>query len=188
MTDPVPVPDDARLVVRALSQRKATRFAYAPDPAARAAMAADLGLLGLPALRFSGVVTPQGKGDMRLEGRLEAVAMQACVVTLAPVRAQIGEAVERTYLKDWQEPAGDEVEVPEDDSAEPMPEVIDLAAVAAEALALALPPYPRAPGAELGSAAFAPLGAAPIDLAAEKPFAGLAALRDKLEKGGQGTE
>ena len=183
MTDP----DPSRLVVRQLSQRKATRFTFAPDAAQREAMAAGLGLLGLPALRFSGAALPRGKGDVRLEARLEAVAVQACVVTLAPVRAEIGEAVERTYLKDWQEPEGDEVEVPEDDSAEPLPEVIDLAAVAAEALALALPPYPRAAGAALGEAAFAPPGAAPIDPAAEKPFAGLAALRDKLA-GGEGDK
>ncbi len=186
MTDPAP--DPASLVVRQLSQRKTTRFAFAPDAAAREAMADALGLLGLPALRLSGAVIPQGKGDMRLEARLEAVAVQACVVTLVPVRAGISEAVRRTYLKDWQEPDGDEVEVPEDDSTEPLPDIIDLAAVATEALALALPPYPRAPGAELGAAAFAPPGAAPIDAATEKPFAALAALRDKLGKGGSGAD
>jgi uncharacterized metal-binding protein YceD (DUF177 family) len=71
------------------------------------------------------------------------------------VPARIDETVRRRYLADYAEPEGEEVEVPEDDSAEPMPEAIDLAEVLREALALALPPWPRAPGAELGEAVFA---------------------------------
>ena len=33
---------------------------------------------------------------------------------------------------------------------EPLPQALDLGEVMVEALALALPPYPRAPGVELG--------------------------------------
>ncbi len=47
-------------------------------------------------------------------------------------------------------PTDDEAEMPEDDTAEPLPEVIDPGAVMFEALALALPDYPRAPKAETG--------------------------------------
>ena len=57
--------------------------------------------------------------------------------------------------------------------------MIDLAEVAAEALALALPLYPRAPGAELGTLVAAPDGVAPLSDADLKPFAGLAALARK---------
>jgi uncharacterized metal-binding protein YceD (DUF177 family) len=73
--------------------------------------------------------------------------------------------------------------VPEDDSAEPMPEAIDLAEVLREALALALPPWPRAPGAELGEAVFAVPGTAPIRDADLKPFAALAKLRGDADPG-----
>ena len=67
----------------------------------------------------------------------------------------------------------------EDDEIEPLAERIDLGLVATEALALALPAYPRKPGAELGPAASAPPGPAPPRTRA-KPFAALAALRGKL--------
>jgi uncharacterized metal-binding protein YceD (DUF177 family) len=84
-------------------------------------------------------------------------------VTLTPVRAVIDEPVRRRYVADLPQPDGDEVEMPEDDTLEPMPEVIDLAEVAAEALALALPLYPRAPGAELGSVVLCPRRGDPAD-------------------------
>lgn len=172
--------------VAALSSRKPTRFDLRPDRAARAAMAAALGLISLPAFRLKGEIVPQGARDFTLQARLEAEAVQPCSVTLAPVPVTLREEVLRRYVADWQEPEGVEVEMPEDDSAEPLPEVIDLGTVAEEALALALPLYPRAPGAELGEAVFAPPGAEPIREADLKPFASLAALKDKL--GGGGTE
>ena len=52
------------------------------------------------------------------------------------------------------------------------------------ALALALPLYPRAPGAELGQAVFAEPGTAPLKDEDLRPFAGLAGLKAKLEGGG----
>jgi uncharacterized metal-binding protein YceD (DUF177 family) len=69
-----------------------------------------------------------------------------------------------------------------------MPEVIDLPAIAAEALALALPLYPRAPGAELGPTQHAHEGVTPLQDADLKPFAGLSALAAKLtpKDGGEG--
>jgi hypothetical protein len=48
---------------------------------------------------------------------------------------------------------------------------------------LALPLYPRAPGAALGAITATPPGAAPLGDAELKPFASLAALRTKLEGG-----
>jgi uncharacterized metal-binding protein YceD (DUF177 family) len=103
-------------------------------------------------------------------------------VTLEPVTTMVAEVVTRTYLADYQMPDGEEVEIPEDDSQEPLGEVIDAAHVAMEALSLALPLYPRAPGVELGEVVVAPQGAAPLRDADLKPFAGLAALLDKAEK------
>lgn len=163
-----------------LSPRKPTRFRYAPDAEARAALAQDLGLLGLHDLLMEGEITPTGRDELVLTARLQARADQACVVTLAPVPARIDEPIRRRYLASYIEPEGDEVEMPEDDTLEPLPEVIDLSEVAAEALALALPEYPRAPGAELGEAVHAAPGVAPLTDAALKPFAGLASLAERL--------
>ena len=52
-----------------------------------------------------------------------------------------------------------------------------------EALALALPDYPRADGVELGQAIYAPPGITPMTDEDARPFAGLAQLQNKLKKG-----
>ncbi|WP_323042657.1 DUF177 domain-containing protein [Gemmobacter sp.] len=156
-------------------------FDLKPGAEGLAALAADLGLLSLMRLRFVGELRPQGRSDVKLEARLLAAGDQACVVTLAPVPFVLEVPVDRLYVAGMIDPEGDEVEMPEDDSREPLPETVDLEAVMAEALALALPDYPRAPGAELGQAVFAEPGTAPLTDEALRPFAGLAALKGKLD-------
>lgn len=176
-----------RIDLRARGLRKPLRFDLVPDPSGRQAVAGDLDLLDLPEMRFSGVVRPAGK-DVVLEAVLTATVVQPCSVTLDPVTTRIDEAVSRRYVADWVEPEGDEVEVPEDVTVEPLPQAIDVAEVAIEALALALPLYPRAPGADLGEAVFAPPGVAPLRAEDMRPFAGLAALKDRLAPPGDDTE
>lgn len=188
---PLP-PDQAALplshpfVVGGLSKRKPTRFALKPEAPQRAQIAEALGLLELVSLRFSGEIRPDRARDFVLEGRMDAIVVQPCAITLAPVRTELSEPVLRRYLAEWTTPEGDEVEMPEDDTAEALPEVIDAGHVALEALLLALPLYPRAPGAALGEAVFTAPGAEPLREADLKPFAGLAALKDRME-GGNGT-
>lgn len=169
----------------ALSHRKVTRFRLAPDAGAREDIAASLDLIDLPELLFEGEIAPAGRADFTLTGRLRARAVQACVVSLAPVPAQVDEKVARRFLADWAAPEGEEVEMPEDDSAEPLPEVIDLIEILREALALALPLYPRAPGADLGEAVFAADGTQPLRDRDLRPFAGLAALVRKEPEAGE---
>ena len=71
--------------------------------------------------------------------------------------------------------------MPDDDTIEPLPDVIDLGAVLAEALALNLPLYPRADGAHLDQAVFTEPGKLPMTDEDARPFAGLAGLRDQLK-------
>jgi uncharacterized metal-binding protein YceD (DUF177 family) len=66
-----------------------------------------------------------------------------------------------------------------------MPEVIDLAEIAAEALALALPLYPRAPGVEFTQALHAGDGVDPRSDADVKPFSALQALAEALKGKGK---
>jgi uncharacterized metal-binding protein YceD (DUF177 family) len=179
MTDAAPA-RPTRFRTGGLSPRKPTHFRYEPDATERAHLAEGLGLLGLAHLRLEGEIRPLSRDELVLTARLEARADQACVVTLAPVAARVDEEIRRRFVADLGLPAGDESEMPEDDSVEPMPEVIDLAEVAAEALALALPEYPRAKGAELGVLEHSPPGAAPIAEPERKPFAGLASLAERL--------
>ncbi|MFC2967489.1 YceD family protein [Acidimangrovimonas pyrenivorans] len=168
------------LRVADLPARKPTRFKLRPEGETLGLIAQLVGADAVRKLSFEGALRPEGKRDFVLEARLGATVVQPCVVTLAPVTTRIEEEVVRRYLAEMPEPNGDEVEMPEDDSAEPLPEVIDPGAVMLEALALALPLYPRVPEAELGEASFAAPGTAPLTDEAVKPFAGLAGLRDKL--------
>jgi len=160
------------LRVADLNARGTYRFHLRPAAPARAELAGDLDLLGLRKLDFRGTLAPEGRHDWRLEGVLGATAVQACVITAEPVTTRIDIPVLRRFLRDLPVPTESEVEIPEDDSLEPLGPVIDPGAVMAEALALALPDYPRVPGATLPEAARAE-PAEPRD----NPFAALAALK-----------
>jgi len=166
-----------------LPPHRDTEFDIRPDAEARAAIARTLGAERVRKLRFSGRLHPLGQGDWALEGHLGATVVQPCVVTLEPVVTRIDLPVERRYVADLAEPSGEEVEMPEDVTVEPLPRRLDLEEVMVEELALALPDYPRAEGVEPADVVAAPPGAEPIDEGGEKPLAGLAALRDRLGKG-----
>lgn len=180
------------LRVADLATRKPTRFALAPEAGPRAALAEDLGILGLPRLAFRGEILPRGRDDWELRGELTAEVVQPCVVTLAPVSTVLAETVVRRYMADLPEPEAEEMEVPEDDSLEPLGAAIDPGAVMAEALALALPLYPRAAGVEAGALLATPPGAEPLDEEKLRPFANLADLMkrrdapDEEPEGGEG--
>lgn len=146
MSTPLPQPE--RLRTAHLNPRAPTAFSLVPDAARCAAIAAELGLDGLSKLAFEGQIRAEGGDAWALTGRLRARVTQPCVVTLKPVRTTLDEPVERHYSPHLTAPEGDEVEMP-DDTLEPLGQFIDLAAVMIEELALALPEYPRAEGAEL---------------------------------------
>lgn len=184
MSDPSTSLPHLRLRIADLPARKRSHFSMAPGAEERAALAAALGISGIRKLSFSGSLAPQGKSDWRLEADLGATVVQPCVVTLEPVTSRIDETVTRTYVARYDIPEGAEVEMPEDDETDPLPAELDLGEVLAEALALALPPYPRASGAETGNAVFAEPGVAPLTDEDVKPFAGLAGLRDALKNKG----
>lgn len=163
------------LRVADLSARGTVRFRLQPDPEARAALAAEMGAQKLRKLDFTGTLSPAGRHDWRLDGRLGATAVQTCVVTGEPVTTRIDTDVIRRFVREMPEITADEVEMPEDDTLEPLGPVIDPGVVMAEALALALPDYPRVPGADLTQGLeVAPEGVAPLQ---RNPFAALAALK-----------
>lgn len=172
------------LRVADLPQNRATPFELRPGAAALEAIAKDMGLLGLRKLSFKGTVRAEGTSDWVLEGTLGATVVQPCVVTLDPVTTRIDGPVRRLYLADPSPilPEGEEIEMPEDDGAEPLGDSIDLEGVMIEELALALPAWPRSEGAGIGSVTVTEPGLTPLSEEAMKPFAGLAALRDKLGK------
>lgn len=163
-----------------VSGRKTLRFTFAPDAAARAVIAAALNLIELSEFTFKGELYPIGRADVGLKADLKALVVQPCSVTLAPVRSRIADATEMRFQYDYTPPNADEWEISAEDS-EALPESIDVAAIGIEALALALPLYPRARGAEFGEAVFAAPGEKPLTTEELKPFAGLAGLAAKLK-------
>lgn len=174
----------ARLRLAGLRPGGVQEFRLEPDAARLRALAAELDLLGLRKLRLTGTLIPEGRADWRLKARLGATVIQPCVATLAPVTTRIEADVTRSYLADPPPvPEGEEIEMPEDDSAEPLPDTLDLDALMAEELALNLPLYPHAEGvdAPVQQSVTEP-GAEPIREEETKPFAGLAGLRDKLTR------
>ncbi|SDC20896.1 YceD family protein [Ruegeria marina] len=174
--------DETVLRVADLPQNRATTFTLRPDSARLGELARELGIDGVRKLSFGGELRAEGKSDWRLTAILGATVVQPCVVTLEPVTTRIDTEVRRLFVKDWAEPDEEEAEMPENDEAEPLGPVIDLNAVMTEALALALPAYPRKEGVELGEAVFAEPGKTAMTDEDTRPFAGLAALRDKLKK------
>ncbi len=161
-----------------LGRRSPLAFHVEFDAAERAALAADLGIEAIRKLRFLGELHPEGTRDWRLEGHLGATVVQACIVTLAPVVTRIDENVTRRFVADASAPPpGSEIEMPEDTDTEPLGPAIDPAVVMAEALALALPDYPRAQGVETADILVTEPGVVPLTEAEVHPFAALAALR-----------
>lgn len=157
-------------------------FELMAEADAREKLAASLGIAGIRKLRFAGEIAPDGEADLALDAMLGATVVQDCVVTGAPVVTRIDEAVTRRYLADMDLPEGDEIEMPEDDTADPLTDEINLADVMAEALALLLPPWPRAEGVEPINLTVTEPGTAPMSDEDAKPFAGLKALKEALEK------
>ncbi len=165
------------LRVTDLPTRRPQPFHLRPEADERARIAQEMGISAVRKLDFRGTLQAEGKHDWRLEGRLGATVVQPCVITAEPVSTRIDIDVVRRFLRNMPQPDATEVEMPEDDTLEPLGAVIDPGTVMIEALTIALPDYPRAPGATLDAEEFAPPGAATIDDARPNPFAVLAKLK-----------
>lgn len=148
----------------------------------RLSLQKDFDLLGFETLEADLDIKPWGPKGVKVEGRLRADLVQACIVTLQPVPAHIDHRFSLSFLpadaiaEDPKTVAEAEVIViyDEEDPPEPLEgHSIDFGPILAEQLALALDPYPRAPGAMLPDA---------VEEGAENPaspFAALSKLRDK---------
>ncbi|TFL19658.1 YceD family protein [Jannaschia formosa] len=165
-----------------LPQRKATQVRLVPDEGQLEALADRMEVDAVRKLRFEGWLTPGPGRGWTFEGHLGATVVQPCRVTTEPVTTRIEEDVNRRWVADYVPPSGDEIEMgEEDDEIEPLPATLDMGDLLEEALMLAIPPYPRVEGAEEIDLSAAPDGAAPLDDETAKPFAGLAALKARLE-------
>lgn len=170
-----------RIRVASLDSERGREIDLRPDAEALEALRAELGLEALRKVTLTGRLEPEGSRDWRLKAHLGATVVQPCVVTLKPVTTRIEEKVIRRFTHDMPDmPEGEEAEMPEDDTLEPLGSVIDLDQVLTESLALSLPDYPRADESELGEAVYAEPGVEPLRDEDLKPFAALKDLKDKL--------
>jgi uncharacterized metal-binding protein YceD (DUF177 family) len=144
----------------------------AAGPAERAALCARFGWLSLDRLEAEVVLIAVATG-IEAKGQLRAALAQACVVTGDSVFVTIDDVFAVRFVSTVGHAEG-EIELAADD-LDVMPiedDAIDLGEAAAQTLALALDPYPRAAGAD---AMAATLGAEEAG-----PFAGL---KDLLKRG-----
>ena len=130
------------------------------------AIAARLGLPAVASLTAEMSLAPERGGRVGVRGTLRAQVTQECVVTLAPLPAEVAEEFAWRLLPPGEEPSDgddDPDDIPSDEAG-----AVDLGEELVQQLSLALDPYPRAPGAEI-----------PAEHAggAHGPFAALARLK-----------
>jgi len=181
-----PPPFQKPYEVATLSRARTREFDLSPDSEEAVKIAAFLKIPQVSQLRFKGGISAEGDEDWRIDGRLTASVTQDCVVTLAPVDEKIDEKVVRIYVPEEEEAAilaEQDIDPDADDEPSGFTDTIDPGQLAIEALSLALDPYPRSKDAELEEARFAAPGVEPLSDNDLKPFAGLAALKEKMERG-----
>ena len=125
----------------------------------RAALARRFGLLALDRLTAELAIAALERGAVRVTGRLQADVTQACALSLEPVPAQIDERFAALFGGPAPVAGIVDIELAEEDPPEPIENGrIDIGELVAQHLALALDPYPRAPGARLSAAGTEGLG------------------------------
>lgn len=175
----------APLRMNDLSDARTYKLSIVPNDTNIQELIKEMNVDALRKVSFKGTLVPVGKRDWQLTATLGATVVQPCVATLEPVTTRIETTVTRLYLKDLKEEFSEEdVEIPEDDTTEPLPAELILSDVAVESLALNIPAYPRKDGAIVEPLRVTEPGVDPMSDEAAKPFAGLQALKDKLEKKG----
>jgi uncharacterized metal-binding protein YceD (DUF177 family) len=119
----------------------------------RAEITAFLEVSDVPRLEVDLKALPL-RGGIRVTGRLRADVVQPCVVTFVPVHQAIDEPVDRIFQPGREAPQTGGGEVFVDLEADDTPDYfdgpeLDLSDLVLETLALAIDPYPRAPGASV---------------------------------------
>lgn len=162
------------------------------DAAERARLSDRFGLLGLDSLSAElRLIAEEGGTLIRLKGTMAAEVIQACGVTLEPLKSHIEGPFERLYTSAGEsepEPAGEDFDVDAEEPPEQIvDETIDVGEAVAEQLALELPLFPRKPGVDFEDYSAGHENSHVLPTGSEQntpaagPFATLAKLRKKLE-------
>ena len=173
------------LRVADLAQNSKTPFLLVAEAEELQTLAEDVKVTSLKKLRFEGSIGAIGKRDWGLNASLGFTVVQPCVVTLEPVTSRVDVPVERQFISGYEAPNDEEFELTDDENTEALGAEINLEEVMREALALALPLYPRKDDAELQESNFTEPGKKAMSDEDARPFAGLESLRDKLAGKGE---
>jgi uncharacterized metal-binding protein YceD (DUF177 family) len=148
------------------------------NAAERARLVGRFGLLALDRLTAT-LNLRRGRGGLiQVRGRFEAEVVQACVVTLEPVQSRLSESFAVAFGTGSAAAGAVVIGLEDEDPPEELVEGrIDLGETVAQQLAVALDPYPHAPGA--GEKAEAPDQGESGAKTTAAPFAALARLRPR---------
>jgi uncharacterized metal-binding protein YceD (DUF177 family) len=183
------VPFSAAFDLSALPERGA-EIVLEPTPSERDAISAWLGTEAVESLKASIALSREGDDEYGYSAHFDADVVQACVVTLEPVRSHLSGEFRRHFRilprvpasrrgKQVESSTGIDISALDEEECELIESpVIDLAAPLLEEVSLALNPYPRAPGA-----AFEP--AKEEVSPSESPFAVLEKLKARSDKPGK---
>jgi hypothetical protein len=176
---PVPPAEFSRLTAADQIGPQETGREIVANATERARLAERFGLLALDRLTATVSLRRGSGGVIEVRGRFEAEVVQACVVTLEPVRSRLSEDFAIAFGIGATAGAGAVIVglEGEDPPEELVEGRIDLGEAVAQQLAVALDPYPHAPGA-----GEKPEAADQGEAGAEKtasPFAALARLRER---------
>jgi uncharacterized metal-binding protein YceD (DUF177 family) len=132
-------------------------IAIEADAAERAALASLDGLAAIAKLDAVFRIVRRLRSGVHVSGRVTAMITQTCVVSLEPFESAIEEPVDVDFMRiediekaEREKLSSRDQARPDEEEADPPDPIIDgkidLGALAAEFLALALDPYPRKPG------------------------------------------
>jgi uncharacterized metal-binding protein YceD (DUF177 family) len=168
-------PEFSRIVPLAQLGAEPFRQEIAAGEAEREALARRFDLLAVDRLAAEVELVRQGTDSILLRASFEAAFVQSCVLTLEPVDGAMAANFTLRYGPPEAETPGAEIqESAEDEPAfEPLVgDVIDIGEAVAQEFSLALPSFPRSPGATLEIDETPPDGG---------PFAALSRLADRQE-------
>lgn len=140
-----PSPEFSRPVLTTRLGSEATVYKLAADERERAALARRFDIVAVDSLAATVRLVRQGR-DIRVSAELIADVVQLCGVTLEPFASRVADSATVLYRR--QQPPDDLA--PEDEVYELLAgDTIDIGEAVAQQLSLALPLFPRAPGAAI---------------------------------------
>lgn len=150
-----------------------------PDTHTRERLAEVAELVSIPKLKVSLRVLPVGTSGAKVQGSLEGIVRQSCVVSLEEFDSPIEETISVDFAVAPEGGSDDDDEEEILDAPDPVIDgKIDLGALATELLILAIDPYPRKPGVE-----FKAIIDEPVEPERKpSPFEQLSGLKGQLKK------